>query len=420
MKKTKKDVANDVEKERPEQQDHKALGAKLDLFTFSDLVGPGLPLWTPKGTLIRHLLDDFVWELRQKRGYSKVEIPHITKKDLYIKSGHWDKFKDELFQIKTREGHIFALKPMNCPHHTQIFARKIHSYKELPQRYANTTMMYRDEQTGELSGILRVRAISIDDSHIFARRSQVKEEIINAWDIIQEFYNSFGFKLQASLSLRDPKRPEKYLGNPSVWQETEQILREVAKHKATKTKEDIGEAAFYGPKIDFISQDSLGRKWQMATIQLDMNMPERFNLYCINEKGQEERIVMIHYAVMGSLERFLANLLEHFAGALPLWLSPEQIWIIPITSKQTQYAKEIAKMFQVAGFRFQVRDENETLSKRIREGETQKIPYLLVIGEKEEKSKNISVRRRGKDMGSMRLDKFLKQTIDEISKKDWE
>ena len=254
------------------RRDHKTLGQELDLFTFSDLIGPGLPLWTPKGTLIRHLLDDFVWELRQKKGYVKVEIPHITKKDLYVKSGHWDKFKDELFQIKSRENHIFALKPMNCPHHTQIFARKIHSYKELPQRYANTAMVYRDEQTGELSGILRVRAISIDDAHIFARYSQVEKELSDSWEIIQDFYRSFGFEnIEVNLSLRDPKNPEKYIGKPEIWQKTEQILRNVAKNKNIKANEVEGEAAFYGPKIDFLAKDTIGREWQLATIQLDIS-----------------------------------------------------------------------------------------------------------------------------------------------------
>lgn len=414
MKKTEEKITKHTER-----KDHKTLGLELDLFTFSDLVGPGLPLWTPKGTLVRHLLDEFAWELKKAKGYSRVEIPHITKKDLYVTSGHWEKFQDELFQIKSREGHLFALKPMNCPHHTQIFARKIHSYRELPQRYANTTMMYRDEQTGELAGLLRVRAISIDDAHVFARKSQVREEISSIWDIIHDFYSVFGFKLKATLSLRDSKNPTKYLGNENTWKETEQILRDVSKSKKLKVTEIEGEAAFYGPKIDFLGEDSMGREWQLATIQLDMNMPERFNLYCVNEKGEEERIVMVHYAVMGSLERFMANILEHLQGALPTWLSPEQIWVIPIASNHIKYVEVVSDKIKNAGLRVAIKDDNETLGKKIREGETQKIPYLLVAGDKEEKSKSISVRYKGKNLGSMKLEKFLKQISEEISQKDW-
>ena len=292
-------------REEAEKRDHKKLGQQLDLFTFSDLVGPGLPLWTPRGTLIRNLLDDFVWELRKARGYMKVEIPHITKKDLYEKSGHWDKFKDELFRITTREGHEFAMKPMNCPHHTQIYARRQWSYRELPQRYANSTMCYRDEQSGELSGLSRVRAFTQDDAHVFCRMSQSKEEFLKVWDIIREFYGAFGFEMRVRLSLHDPAHAEKYLGDKKRWAEAETILRDIVteKHASEKVEwfEGIGEAAFYGPKLDFMAKDALGREWQVATIQLDMNQPERFDLFCINAEGEKERIVMIHAAIMGSI-----------------------------------------------------------------------------------------------------------------------
>src|SRR3989344_1645025 len=325
-----KEVLEAYEKqlEEAKKRDHKKLGKELDLFTFSELVGSGLPLWTPKGTLVRNILDDFVWSLRKKYGYEKVEIPHITKKDLYERSGHWDKFKDELFKITTREGHVFAMKPMNCPHHTQIYARKIWSYRDLPQRYENTTMCYRDEQTGELSGLSRVRAITQDDAHVFCRPSQVKEEIFKIWDIISEFYGKFGFELSIRLSLHDPKHPEKYLGTEKLWKESESELRELVGARGIRAEEAPGEAALYGPKIDFMGKDALGRMHQVATIQLDMNLPERFDLFCINEKGERERVVMIHAAIMGSIERFLSVIIEHFAGAFPFWLSPVQVQIL--------------------------------------------------------------------------------------------
>ena len=292
--------------EEAKKRDHKVLGPQLDLFVFSDLVGAGLPLWTPKGTLLRNILDNFVWELRGTRGYERVEIPHITKKELYQVSGHWDKFKDELFRITTREGHEFAMKPMNCPHHTQIYARRQWSYRELPQRYANTTMCYRDEQSGELAGLSRTRSFAQDDAHVFCRMTQVKEEFLKVWDIVHEFYHAVGFRLRVRLSLHDPKQMEKYLGNPALWKHAETILREIVEEKKADYFEGVGEAAFYGPKLDFMAKDSIGREWQVATIQLDMNQPERFELYCINESGEHERIVMIHGAIMGSIERFLS------------------------------------------------------------------------------------------------------------------
>ncbi len=324
--------------EEAKRRDHKKLGVELDLFTFSDLVGAGLPLWTPRGTLVRNLLDNFVWELRKKAGYEQVDIPHITKKDLYERSGHWEKFKDDLFKIQTREGHLFAMKPMNCPHHTQIYARRPWSYRDLPQRYANTTKVYRDEQTGELAGLSRVRAITQDDAHVFCRLSQTKEEFLKIWDIIQTFYSSFGFKLKIRISTHDPKHPEKYLGDKKKWKFAEDMLYEIAQSKNADTFDGVGEAAFYGPKLDFMAKDSLGRDWQVATIQLDVNMPERFDLTCTNEEGKPERIVMIHAAIMGSIERFLSVIIEHLAGDFPVWLSPVQARVIPISDKHRAYA----------------------------------------------------------------------------------
>ncbi|MEK7565296.1 MAG: threonine--tRNA ligase [Patescibacteria group bacterium] len=401
-----------------EKPDHKKLGQELDLFCFSDLVGSGLPLWTPKGTVIRNLLDTFVWELRQRQGYQMVDIPHITKKDLYIKSGHWDKFKDELFHIKTREGHEFALKPMNCPHHIQIFDRKPHSWREMPQRYAGTTKMYRDEQTGELNGLARVRAITIDDAHVFCRQNQIKKEFATVWDIIDIFYKTIGFKLTVRLSFHDPKQKEKYLGTAEMWKFAEDQLREIAKEKGIDAEEVLGEAAFYGPKIDFTAKDSLGREWQVATIQLDINMPERFDLVCINEKGEKERIVMVHSAILGSIERSLAVLLEHFNGAFPLWLASVQVAILPISDKIINYANKIAKELTEAGIRFELYEKNETIGKKIREAETQKIPYLAIVGAKEEENKTVAIRKRGgEDLGAMNVEDFVSKLKKEIESK---
>lgn len=384
-----------MDTEAPKEQDHKSLGKQLDLFTFSDLVGSGLPLWTPKGTILRNLLDEFVWELRSKRGYEKVEIPHITKKDLYEKSGHWDKFKDDLFHVTTREGDEFALKPMNCPHHTQIYARKPWSYRELPQRYANTTMCYRDEQSGELNGLSRVRAFTQDDAHAFCRDTQVKEEFLKVWDIIQEFYETFGFApKKIRLSFHDPEHPEKYLGDKARWKIAEDILTSIAKEKGAETIDGIGEAAFYGPKLDFMAEDARGRLWQVATIQLDMNMPENFDLTCINEQGEKERIVMIHAAIMGSIERFLSVLIEHLEGAFPLWLSPVQVRVLSVSEKHAEYADEVVTALKAAHIRAEVDNTSESLGKKIREGKTQKTPYLIVVGDKEMESKMIAADSR--------------------------
>jgi len=407
-----------IQLEEAKKRDHKILGPALDLFTFSELVGAGLPLWTPKGTLLRNILDNFVWELRKKYGYQKVEIPHITKKNLYEKSGHWEKFKDELLEITTREGHLFAMKPMNCPHHTQIYARRPWSYRELPQRYTNTTMCYRDEQTGELSGLSRARSFTQDDAHVFCRLPQAKEEFLKIWDIVHEFYGKFGFGLRIRVSTHDPKHPEKYLGDKKKWAFAEKILGEIVKNKKADTFPGVGEAAFYGPKLDFMTKDSLGREWQVATIQLDVNMPERFNLTCTDEKGKPEKIVMIHAAIMGSIERFLSILIEHYAGAFPVWLSPVQVAILPISENQSAYAEKILSELKESGIRIEFKPGNETLGKRIRESEMQKIPYILVVGERETKAGSVSVRKRhSAKSNSMALPEFKKMISEEISEK---
>jgi len=401
----------------PEVSDHKKLGKELDLFTFSDLVGPGLPLWTPRGTLVRNLLDDFVWELRKARGYEKVEIPHITKKELYETSGHWDKFKDDLFRVISRDKHEFALKPMNCPHHIQIFARRPHSYREMPQRYCETTMMYRDEQTGELNGLARVRAITIDDAHVFCRDSQVHDEFLHTWDIVEQFYGAFGFTLKTRLSFHDPKGADKYLGDKKRWAIAEKTLGDIAAKKGVAAEVGIGEAAFYGPKVDFMSKDSLGREWQVATIQLDMNMPERFDLSCVNEKGEKERIVMVHSAVMGSIERFLSILLEDRAGALPLWLAPIQVAVLPVSEKHAAYANDIVEQLKQAGIRVEI-SADDSLGKRIRNSKLEKVPCFIVVGDKEMADKTVTVENnRGGDKQTVSLEDFITPTLARIKER---
>jgi threonyl-tRNA synthetase len=380
--------------EEAKKRDHRKLGKELDLFTFSDLVGAGLPLWTPRGALVRDELDRFVWSLREKHGYQRVSIPHITKRDLYEKSGHWEKFSEELFRITTREGKEYALKPMNCPHHTQIFARHPHSYRDMPQRYAETTMVYRDEQSGELGGLTRVLSITQDDAHVFCRSSQVKEEFLRIWDIVETFYGAFGITLQVRISLHDPAHPEKYLGTKEVWASAESILRDIAKSRALDYFEAEGESAMYGPKLDFMGVDSLGRKHQVATIQLDMNLPERFDLSCINEQGEKERIVMIHAAIMGSIERFTAVLLEHTGGAFPLWLSPIQVAVLPVGQVHHAYADTVATALRSAGLRVETRLAEESLGKRIRATAQEKVPYRMVLGDTEMTSATVKLEHR--------------------------
>ncbi len=405
-------------REEAKRRDHKILGPKLDLFTFSEKVGSGLPLWTPKGTLLRNLLDEFVQDLRAEKGYRKVEIPHITKKDLFETSGHWHKFKDELFKITTREGHLFAMKPMNCPFHAQIFDRFPHSYREMPQRYSNSTMVYRDEQSGELSGLSRVRCITQDDAHVFCRESQVEAESYAIWDIIETFYKGTGFgTLKLRLSLHDPDQMDKYLGDEESWLKAEEQLRQLLNKRKADFFEATGEAAFYGPKIDFMSYDSLGREWQVATIQIDRNMPERFDLSCINEKSEKERVVMIHAAIMGSIERFLSILIEHYGGAFPVWLAPIQAVLIPISEDQDDYAQTVSERLSQEGIRTEIWGHG-SMQRNIRHAEQQKIPYMLVLGEKEAQSESVAVRQRGQeDRGVMKLDEYVTLIQNEISSK---
>ncbi len=398
-------------------RDHKKLGRELDLFTFSELVGAGLPLWTPRGTLIRDLLDGFVWELRKAAGYERVDIPHITKKELYETSGHWDKFKDDLFRITTREGHEFAMKPMNCPHHTQIYARRQWSYRELPQRYASTTKVYRDEQSGELAGLSRVRSITQDDAHVFCRMADAPVEMAKIYDIVKTFYGTFGFSLTPRLSLHDPKNPDAYLGTPEVWQTAESALRKLVSDNGDTAIEALGEAAFYGPKIDFMAKDAIGREWQVATIQLDMNMPERFDLFCVNDKGEHERIVMIHAAIMGSIERFMSTLIEHTAGAFPIWLCPTQVTIVPIAEPHNEFAEKVFTALKEKGVRVKLDDGKDSMGKRIRNSKTMKVPYTIVIGDKERDAEVLTIETRTEKIEGVSIEDFATRIQKEIAEK---
>ena len=392
--------------EEVKKRDHRKLGKELDLFIFSDLVGQGLPLWTPRGTLLKNKIDAFVQELRAKVGFEQVTIPHVTKKDLYETSGHWAKFKDELFRIETREGHELAMKPMNCPHHTQIYTARQRSYRDLPIRYRDTTMVYRDEQSGELGGLSRVRSITQDDAHIFCRTTQVETEAYKLWDVIETFYKTMGFSdLEFRLSTHDPDNMDAYAGGAEKWDSTVAQLENILKTKVgDKYFVGVGEAAFYGPKIDFMARDAIGRKHQVATIQLDFNQPEGFDLTCTNEDGAPERIVMLHCAVMGSHERFLSVFIEHTAGWFPFWAAPEQVRILTINDTVLPYVDEITsiltdtvlmKPIKYNEVRFTTDIRNESLGKKIREATAMKIPVQLIVGPKDKEAREVSVRTQG-------------------------
>lgn len=392
---TKEDLeAHDAMIAEAKKRDHRKLGKELGLFSFSELVGAGLPLWSPKGTVLRKAIDDFVWELRAEKGYEQVSIPHITKEDLYKTSGHYDKFADELFKVKSREGKDYFLKPMNCPHHTQIYDSEPRSYKDLPQRYAETTMVYRDEQSGELGGLTRVLSITQDDAHVFCRENQIKDEMNAIWDIVDRFYSAFGFTLRVRLSFHDPESPDEYLGTPEVWSASEGALKELAEERGEEYFVGIGEAAMYGPKLDFVATDSLGRTHQVATIQLDRNLPERFDLTCINEQGEKERIVMIHAAIAGSLERFAGVMIEHTAGNFPLRFAPVQLAVIPVAEVHNEYAQDIYNKLTDAGFRTDFNDSKDGFGKKVRNAKKQKLPYFVIIGDKDIEAEKVTLESR--------------------------
>ncbi len=410
--------AHQSQLEEAKKRDHRKLGKELGLFVFSDLVGPGLPLWTPRGTIIRELLNDYVWELRRARGYQKVTIPHITKKSLYETSGHWAKYADDLFKINTREGHLYAMKPMNCPHHAQIFDATPHSYRDMPERYAETTMVYRDEQSGELSGLQRVLAITQDDAHVFCREDQIHDEAGEIWDIIQSFYGTFGFTLTPRFSRRDAKTPEKYLGGDEGWNKAEAALKHLLEERKADWIDGEGEAAFYGPKIDFMAKDSIGRVWQVATIQVDFNQPTNFGLVFTNSKGEKEQVVMIHAAIMGSIERFMSIIIEHLAGAFPLWLSPTQVAIVPVNEVHQVYCAKLEERLMASGIRTTLDARAESLGKRIRAAKEMKVPYVVVVGDKETESDKLTIEcRDGSKLEELATDDFLKRLENEVSER---
>jgi threonyl-tRNA synthetase len=399
------------------RRDHRRIGEALDLFTFSPLVGPGLPLYTPKGTLLRKLVQDYVNELQKQAGYHEVWTPQIAKAELFKTSGHYEKFKGDMFRVQSNySDEEMFLKPMNCPGHTQIYASKPRSWRDLPIRYADFAMLYRDEKPGELVGLSRTRAFSQDDGHVFCREDQIEEELATALDLIETVMKTYGLKYWIRLSLHDPAHPEKYLGDKKTWAKSEKLLEDFLKKENIAYRRAPGEAAFYGPKMDLMAEDSLGREWQLSTIQVDTHMPTRCGLVYTDKDGAKKTPVMIHRAINGSAERFLALIIEHYAGAFPLWLSPVQAAVIPVSDKFNTYGKQVYQKLVAAGIRAELWDENESVGKKIRNGELQKIPYLLIVGEKEKKRNAVAVRERGKgDTGAVALDKFIKRVLSLIS-----
>jgi threonyl-tRNA synthetase len=406
--------------EQAKARDHRKLGKELELFVFSQKVGQGLPLWLPKGAQLRERLENFLKKIQMKYGYLPVITPHIGQKELYVTSGHYEKYGKDSFQpIHTpEEGEEFLLKPMNCPHHCEIYKSRPHSYKDLPIRYAEFGTVYRYEQSGELHGLTRVRGFTQDDAHLFCRPDQIKAEFIKVIEIIYTVFKAFDFQdFVAQVSLRDPNDHEKYIGSDENWERAERAILEATEEKGMKTTVVLGEAAFYGPKLDFMVKDALGRKWQLGTIQVDYNLPERFELEYIGSDDQKHRPVMIHRAPFGSMERFVAVLIEHTAGKFPLWLTPDQVIILPISEKYHDYAEKVLKFLNNCDIRTLIDIRNEKIGKKIRDSELKRIPYLLVVGEKEEAEGTVAVRRQGEgDQGAMKLEDFRDFVTNEVKK----
>ncbi len=396
--------------EEAKKRDHRKLGKEMELFAFSPTVGAGLPLWLPKGAALRDRLEQFLRKIQKEYGYLQVITPHIGNKTLYVTSGHWAKYGKDSFQpIHTpEEGEEYLLKPMNCPHHCEIYKAYPRSYRELPLRLAEFGTVYRYEQSGELHGLTRVRGFTQDDAHIFCAPSQIKDEFLKVMDIILYIFKALDFKnFEAQISLRDPKNKEKYIGSDENWHLAENAIIEACAEKGLKARQVEGEAAFYGPKLDFMVKDAIGRRWQLGTIQVDYNLPERFGLEYTGSDNQKHRPVMIHRAPFGSMERFVAVLLEHTAGKLPLWLIPEQVVVLPISEKFNDYAYKVVKELDKAGVRAVVDDRNEKIGKKIRDNELKKMPYLLIVGEKEAENDEVSVRKQGEgDKGTMKIANF--------------
>lgn len=405
--------------EEAKRRDHRKIGREMELFMFSDLVGKGLPMWLPKGTALRLRLEDFLKVIQKRYGYQQVMTPHIGSKNLYVTSGHYAKYGKDSFQpIHTpEEGEEYMLKPMNCPHHCSIFAWKPRSYKELPLRLAEFGTVYRYEQSGELHGLTRVRGFTQDDAHIFCTPEQVKDEFLRVMDIIMIIFRALKFdKFEAQISLRDKVNRDKYIGSEENWEHAEQAIIEACKEKGLEARVEYGEAAFYGPKLDFMVKDAIGRRWQLGTIQVDYNLPERFQLEYTGADNQKHRPVMIHRAPFGSMERFVAVLIEHTAGHFPLWLTPDQVVVLPISDKYNDYANEVCRQLNDSDVRATVDDRSEKIGRKIRDNEMKHIPYLLIVGENEVNEATVSIRKQGEgDQGSMKIADFAKKINDEVA-----
>lgn len=414
---TKKELDDYLEiLEKAKERDHRKLGRELDLFTFSELVGSGLPLYTAKGALIRRLLNEYIEEEQVKLGYQQVWTPQMARAELFKISGHYDKYKEDMFKVSSNysDEELF-LKPMNCPQHTQIYASRMRSYRDLPIRLSDFAMLYRDEKPGELNGLARVRAFSTDDCHIFCTEEQVDSEVDNALTMTRQIMKTFEFKYRYRLSTRDPSDLKKYLGEPKTWDKVEKWAVDIMKRNNIEYFDAPGEAAFYAPKMDLMATDALGREWQLSTIQIDYVQPERFGLYYIDKAGEKKTPIMIHRAILGSSERAMMILIEHFGGAFPVWLAPVQIKILPVTERNLNYAQKVADSFAKSNIRFEVDERNETLSSKIRVAQEEKIPYMLIIGDREEGENKITVRKRdGDDLGAVDIHDFINKILESI------
>lgn len=408
--------------EEAKQRDHRKIGKELDLFVFSDLVGPGLPLFLPKGEVLKDTLERYIRAEKESIGYTFVCIPHIAKKELYIKSGHWGKYDATMPAMKDREGNEFIVKPMNCPHHFELYNCRPHSYREFPIRYAETTACYRNEKSGELAGLTRVKGLTQDDTHHFVRSDQIESEIAMILGLMERVFRLFGFNdMHVTVSVRDPKEGEKYFGGDALWDKSERILMSAVKAWGVTYDVDVGEAAFYGPKIDIIVNDAIGRGWQLTTVQLDFNQPENFDLSYTGEDGKRHRPAVLHVTILGSLERFMGILIEHFAGLFPLWLAPVQVGLLPVTEAQEGYARDTEARLRTHGIRTTFFDASTHLGKRIHEGEKQRIPYLLVLGKEEAGKASVNVRNvKTKAQALMPLEEFLAKTLEDICERKLE
>jgi len=418
---TQKELDEYLEKQKEaEESDHRKIGKELDLFCFSDLVGPGLVMWTPKGTIIKKELYNYVVEVNKKYGAQEVSIPHMARIGLYETSGHAEKFKGELFKVISHYDTEFVLKPVNCPHHTQIYASRQRSYRDLPIRYIESTQQHRDEKPGEIGGLQRTRSFEVDDGHTFCTPSQIKQEAINIAKIVEEFYKGLGMweGHWISLSVRDPKTPEKYIGDEKDWKIAEEMIKEINYELKLGGKIMVGEAALYGPKIDFMRKDTAGRQTQLATIQIDFAMPKRFGLEYTDKNGEIKTPVMLHRAILGSYERFIMALIEKYGGAFPTWLTPVQIKVLPITDRNIKYATEVLKNLRTNEIRAELDSRNETLQAKIRDAQLEKVAYMLIVGDREEKENKVAIRKRnGQDLGGTKLENFISNIKKEVEEK---